>query len=392
VTRVETPVEAPATLTDPADGPPTRFEPRHGGHRRHRMHRMHRSRWWWLGGGAAVVALVMAAVLVAAGTFSSATTSPPLPPPPAPADTSAPAGLVVTGQNLPSPFVLVYQGHDYLYSGGYGPGQAPNVPVREVSTLAVLPEPTDAMPTPPPGTGNWIWTVDVFKAASGFVMWFTTQDLAKLNPAGAPNQCIWTATATSPLGPFTPSTSPTICQQWGSIDPRTITAPDGTRYLVWKSDLNADHTADIPTTIWAQKLAPDGTSLLGSAHQIATATQPWEQGLIESPDLVLLGHTYYLFFAGNSSLSPNNGVGVMPCASILGPCTDSRTTPLVASNTQGWGPGEESLYQQDGVTWLLYSPNAVFSPYLYRPLAVARVALGQQGPYVAAFGDSVPGT
>ena len=33
-------------------------------------------------------------------------------------------------------------------------------------------------------------------------------------------------------------------------------------------------TADMPTTIWEQKLAPDGTTLLGSAHQIAAATQP----------------------------------------------------------------------------------------------------------------------
>jgi hypothetical protein len=386
VTRVETPIEVPAIRTDPADGPPTRSDGQKDGPR------MARSRWSWLGGAAAVVAVAVTVTLVSAGTFSSAAINPTLPPLPAAADTSAPAGLVMTGQNMPSPFVLVYQGHDYLYSGGYGPGLRPNVPVREVSTLGILPQPTEAMPTLPPGTDNWIWTADVFHAASGFVMWFTTQDLAKLNPAGVADQCIWTATAPSPLGPFTPSAGPSICQPWGSIDPRTTTAPDGTRYLVWKSDLNADHGADIPTTIWEQKLAPDGITMLGSARQIATATQPWEQGLIESPDLVRLGHTYYLFFAGNSSLSPDNGVGVMRCASISGPCTDSRTTPLVTSNTQGLGPGEESLYQQDGVTWLLYSPNAVFGPYLYRPLAVARVALGRQGPYVAAFGDSVPGS
>jgi arabinan endo-1,5-alpha-L-arabinosidase len=384
VTRVETPVEEPAIRADPADGAPTRFDRQEGGSRQRA-----RSLWWWLGGGGAVV--MVAVVLVAAGTFSSATTSPSTPPLPAPADTSAPAGVVDTGQNMPSPFVLVYQGHDYLYTGGHGPGLAPNVPVREVSTLANLAEPTEAMPILPPGTGNWIWTVDVFKAASGFVMWFTSQDLAKLNPAGVADQCIWTATAPSPLGPFTPSTTPAICQQWGSIDPRTTTGPDGTRYLVWKSDLNADHTDNLPTTIWEQELAPDGTTLLGSAHQIATATQPWEQRLIESPDLVRLGSTYYLFFAGNSSLSPDNGVGVMRCAGIQGPCTDTGTTPLVASNYQGLGPGEESLYQQAGVTWLLYSPNAVFGPYVYRPLAVARVALGRHGPYVAAFDGAVPG-
>lgn len=231
----------------------------------------------------------------------------------------------------------------------------------------------------------------MFKASSGFVMWFTVQDLSRLNPLGVPNQCLWSATASSPLGPFTPSASPTVCQQWGSIDPRTTTAPDGTRYLVWKSDLNSDHGVSVHTTIWEQQLAPDGTTLVGTAWQIAIATQPWEQGLVESPDLVDMGDAYYLFFAGNSSLNAANGIGVMPCAGIRGPCTDSRSTPLVASNSQGQGPGEESLYQQNGVTWLLYSPNAIFGQYLYRPLAVARVAIGPHGPYVAAFNGAVPG-
>jgi hypothetical protein len=82
----------------------------------------------------------------------------------------------------------------------------------------------------------------------------------------------------------------------------------------------------------------------------------------------------------------------MTCSSIQGPCRDTRTTPFISSNTQGRGPGEESLYQQNGVTWLLYSPNAIFGPYLYRPLAVARVAVGANGPYVATFDGAVPGS
>ena len=385
MTRVESTPEAPATLTDTSDGASTRVE----GDRDRR--RFARGRGLWIGAGATVVVVTAVAVLVATGAFSKAGAGPSAPTLPPPAPQSAPAGEVAMGHNVPSPFVLVYQGHDYLYSGGHGPGLTPNVPVSDVSTLATLPQPTDAMPTLPPGTSDWIWTVDVIKASSGFAMWYTAQDLSKLNPAGVADQCLWSATASNPLGPFTPSASPTVCQQWGSIDPRTTTGADGSRYLVWKSDLNADHATSIPTTIWEQRLAPDGTTLLGTPWRIATSTQPWEAGLAESPDLVDLDGAYYLFFAGNSSRSADNGIGVMPCAGIRGPCTDSRTTPLVASNSQGEGPGEESLFQQHGVTWLLYSPNAVFGRYLYRPLAVARVALGRHGPYIAAFNGAVPG-
>src|SRR5208282_1057988 len=119
-----------------------------------------------------------------------------------------------------------------------------------------------------------------------------------------------TATAASPTGPFTPSASPVICQQWGSIDPRTFEGADGRVWLIWKSDTNADQTQTIPTTIWSQQLAPDGLTLLGTPTQIAVATQPWENALIESPDMVRDGSHYYLFFSGNQSVTPFNGVGV----------------------------------------------------------------------------------
>ena len=340
----------------------------------------------WVGGGAVVVvALAAALLLFSTGAFGSAD-----PPPAAPA--GAPAGLVVSTYDLPSPYVLVDGSSTYLYTGGIGVDDTPHVPVRPFSSLSHLPARSEAMPALPRWSWGWIWTVDVVKAATGYAMWFTTQDPAVLNPGGVADQCIGNATSSSPTGPFTPSAVPVICQTWGSIDPRITTAPDGTMWLIWKSDLNADHRALIPTTIWEQQLAPNGITLLGTPHQIATSTQPWEGGLAESPDMVDLGGTYYLFFSGNSSLSPSNGVGMMTCDGIEGPCHDTRSAPLIASNSQGQGPGEESLFQQDGITWLLYSPNAIFGKYLFRPMAVARVAVGPSGPYVAQFDGAVPGT
>jgi hypothetical protein len=339
-------------------------------------------------------AVLVAAVLVVAGAAAVGVGGVPATaatlPPAAPA--SAPAGLVIR-HSFSSPYVLVDGSENYLYTGGTGPHHLPLVPVRPFRNLEDLPTtPTDAMPTAPAGSWGWIWTVDVQKVATGYAMWFTTEYTARLNPEGVANQCLGTATSTSPTGPFTPSPGPVICQTWGSIDPRVVTAPGGQRYLIWKADLNADRQATVPTTIWEQPLAADGVTLEGSPHRIATATQKWEGALAESPDMVKLGGTYYLFFSGNSSSGPNNAVGMMRCAGIRGPCTDSRSTPFVTSNSQGVGPGEESLFQEHGDTWLLYSPNAAFGTYFFRPLAVARVAAGPHGPYLAAFAGAVPGT
>ena len=381
MTRLDTPHDQ-TTDGGTAAVPTTRAERRRA---RDRAGRTSRRRWT---AAALVVAVVAVAVaLLTTGTFSAAS-----PPPPA-APAGAPAGLVVLHHNMPSPYVLVDGSANYLYTGGYGPNVAPHVPVRQFTSLADVTRDrrTDAMPTLPPGSWGWIWTVDVHKAATGYAMWFTTAYNAVLNPGGVANQCIGNATSSSPLGPFTPSPGPVICQQWGSIDPRVVVAPDGTHYLVWKSDSNADKTTVIPTTIWEQQLAPDGVTLVGQARQIATSTQPWEGALAESPDMVDLGGTYYLFFSGNSSLDPHNGVGMMTCASIQGPCTDNRTSAFLGSNHQGQGPGEESLFQEGGNTWLLYSPNAIFGQYFYRPLAVARVAVGPHGPYLARFDGAVPG-
>ena len=365
----------------PANPPTTRAS------LRQQRRRAGRTRTWWIVGVVAAVAVAAGATI---GIVASSSASPPAKPPPA-ASTNTPAGLIDRSHNFPSPYVLTGGSKDYLYTGGNAPGKGLLIPVRSFTSLNHLSTATNAMPTVPPGSWGWVWTADVQKAASGYAMWFTTQYPARLNPEGVPNQCIGNATSSSPLGPFTPSSGPIICQTWGSIDPRSVIAPDGTHYLIWKADTNADKAAVIPTTIWEQQLAPNGITLLGSPRLIATATQPWEGALAESPDMVDLGGTYYLFFSGNTSLGANNGVGMMTCTSIQGPCNDIRTAAFIGSNSQGTGPGEESLFQQNGNTWLLYSPNAIFGTYYFRPLAVARVVAGTHGPYVAAFHGAVPG-
>jgi hypothetical protein len=311
---------------------------------------------------------------------------------PPPASTTTPATIYSPDQWVSDPAVLVEGPRTYLYTTGLGKFVAPHIPVRVMNGTTTLAQPTDAMPTLPSWSWGWLWAPAVVKVSSHhYVMWFSTEDVHRTNPDGVYSECIGNATSDSPLGPFIPAAAPVVCQQWGSIDPRIFTAANGARWMIWKADNNADHTQVIPTTIWSQRLGPTGTTLLGQPTQIAVATQPWEQGLIEAPDLVQSGNKYYLFFSGNSSNQPKAGIGYQTCNGPQGPCTDTRTTPFVTANAQGQGPSEESLFTRNGVTWLLYTPTAIYQPYQYPYMAVARVVFGRKGPYLAQFDGKIPG-
>jgi hypothetical protein len=62
---------------------------------------------------------------------------------------------------------------------------------------------------------------------------------------------------------------------------------------------------------------------------------------------------------------------------------------LIASNTQGAGPGEETYFiGGDGSDWLLYSPvHTGDLKRLFRPIEAARIGWDKKGPYVAATGS-----
>ena len=292
--------------------------------------------------------------------------------------------------NVPDPAVLVGSGTDYLYAAGDGSG-VQYMPIYPFRQLGQLGQAIDGMPTPPSWSSDWIWPADIRKSGSRYVMWFTAIDRNEILPTGAPAKCIGVAISSSPTGPYLPGPAPVICDAWGSIDPRTFVDPNGQLWLDWKSDDNAAVQAPSATRIWAQRLAPDGDTLMGVPAEIFHADQSWEGNLVEAPDMVLLDSHYYLFFSGNASSSPSSGIGVATCAGPAGPCQDPALGPLLGSNVQGAGPGEESIFEQDGATWLLYSPNAIFGTNISRPLAVARVAVGTHGPYISTFDGLVPG-
>lgn len=345
----------------------------------------------WLAGLAAVIAVAGMALgwaLPGRGTTS------PLDPPAAP---SYAEGIVVRpfSSAMPDPAVLEGRTTDYLYTGAAG-FDPPNIPVRTFRNLEHLGPEVDAMPVLPPWTSGWTWAPDVRFVDGRYVMWFAAPASRDTLDTGESAKCIGVAVADSPLGPFHPGSRPVICGKWGAIDPRTFMAPDGQLWLYWKADNNAGwgptQNPDAPgaetTVLWAQRLAPDGTTLVGPRHELLAADRSWEHKLIEAPDMVYANGRYYLFFSANPSYQDGDGIGVAICDGPAGPCNEPYRGPLLGSDTLGLGPGEESLFTQDGATWVLYSPTGTT---LYRQLAVARIAFGPDGPYVATFDGAIPG-
>jgi beta-xylosidase len=262
----------------------------------------------------------------------------------------------------------------------------------------------DAMPVAPAWaepnngaeSGGQVWEPQVVKFGSTYVM-YSSPTVANYTPK---THCIGLATSRSPLGPFVPSPQPIVCQMalGGDIDAQVFVdpaGPDGPAhpyYLVWKSDSNNLKSGNrFPTHIWAQGLSNNGMQLIGSPVSIFAADELWQVGLVEAPQMYLgPGGTLYLFYSGGACFcSANYGMGVARCASVFGPCTDLSTTPLIASNAQGLGPGEETLFVgPDKSVWLLYSPwyAGDLVEGVFRPVEATRIGFGAQGPYVAEAG------
>ena len=79
-----------------------------------------------------------------------------------------------------------------------------------------------------------------------------------------------------------------------------------------------------------------------------------------------------------------------PCAAVNGPCDQSQLVHLITSNSQGNGPGEQSLLTDpQGREWLAYD---VVAPFLaqdgMRQMALVRLGFGPTGiPYVGVAGS-----
>jgi beta-xylosidase len=308
--------------------------------------------------------------------------------PPLNPDPSAPGRLVNSGENRSDPFLLLADDHYYLYTSGAPFTNRLNVPVTSSTDFDHWSPVLDVLPTLPAwATAGFTWSPDVHRFGSTYVLYFSALDTS-LN-----DECIGDATSSSPIGPFNAySATPFICQSdlSGSIDPRVFTDSSGTSWMVWKSDENA-HDQPTNTTMWSQQLTPDGLGLVGTPHDLMSPDEPWQINIVEAPDMFEVNGVYWLAYSGNWFNQPRYAIGVAWCLKPQGPCADVTDKPLLGSNSQGLGPGEESVYQDaTGGVWLLYTPvmSSQFDPP--RPVYITRIGLTNHGAYLAAGGPPAP--
>ncbi len=286
---------------------------------------------------------------------------------------------------------IVQRGNTYYMYASQGNVAQPNIQLRTSTNLINWSNPIDALPTLPPWAKCcFTWSPDVHYIQGRYVMWYSSLVKNLTNPSAADNgiECIGWASSPSPQGPFSPAMTPfpQICQtsRFGSIDPHVFVDPSGALYLIWKSDDNADVNSNTHSIIWVQSLAPNGTTLLGSPHQLITADRPWEGRIVEDGQLVFAQHAYWLFYSSSWYNQPDYSISLAKCLGPLGPC--DKLGVWLNSNDQGTGTGESAIFQSSSDQyWITYSPWAARgSSYTPRPVAIARLGFLPSGPYLGA--------
>jgi xylan 1,4-beta-xylosidase len=172
--------------------------------------------------------------------------------------------------------------------------------------------------------------------------------------------CVAVATAPRPQGPYT-DRGPLVCQEVGSIDPFPVNDERGRRFLFWKEDSNS---VSKPTVIWAQRLSPDGTRLIGEKQEVLRNDQPWEKhatlpfgDLVEGPSVVRRGGWFYMFYSGNFCCGRecNYALGVARARKLLGPWEKYANNPILVGNDAWHCPGHGTVVDDGrGRHWLMY--------------------------------------
>ena len=267
--------------------------------------------------------------------------------------------------NFPDPFILEHEGRYLAYATNTEGANVQMASSTDLATWRPLWDERapsrlhDAMPVLP----SWVktgftWAPEVLRTPGGFVLYFTARH------ASTGLQCVGAATSQDPRGPFTSQASePLVCQYelGGTIDASPFRAPDGQLYLYFKNDGN-NPGFNKPTELFAQRLSPDGLTVVGAPISLSRNDKPWEGRVVEAPTMLERGGAYVLFFSASdyawhdTQRVSNYGIGYATCEGPLGPCTDAPNNPFLASTFQPClsGPGHQTVLQSGGREFLAF--------------------------------------
>lgn len=236
---------------------------------------------------------------------------------------------------------------EYFIYGSNNHLRAPVTRTRDINRSYSLPQKnqitTNAMPTRPAWAGssniNQLWAPTVMRFGNTWVMYFS---MDRRNPPQPNNpQCLGRATASSPVGPFTPDPSPAHCGlrgTGGALDPQFYVDKDGRAGL-----LAAFGDTESPL----HHLSLDGAGrIVGGATAILARQHGWEYHFIENPAMVYdwSRDNYLLTYSAGRWWEGRYSTGIARCSTPQGPCTSDPRGPWVSSGAGRSGPGGLSFF------------------------------------------------
>lgn len=255
----------------------------------------------------------------------------------------------VIAVDFADPDLLLHDGVYYAYATNANLKNVQVATSTDLQTWQVAAD--DAFPELPswaiPGK-TWAPEVSTFQPGV-FVLYFTATDFE------SGFQCIGTATASSPLGPFVAhGEAMLVCptEAGGAIDASIFTG-DGHPLLVWKNDGNC---CGHDTWLQATPLTDDGLALAGPPQRLVKQTQAWEGNLVEAPTLTKRGGTYVLLYSANSYGGDEYATGFATAPSLAGPWSKNPeslvSTELLEGEVRGPG-GQDLIEAPDGTSVLV---------------------------------------
>ena len=262
---------------------------------------------------------------------------------------------VVAG-DYPDPTV-VRVGEDYWAAATTG-GWAPHFALLHSRDLVNWEHTGYVFAQKPAWAKGDFWAPEIVSDGGRILLYYTAR--RDEGPKRVGTLCVAVATAPAPAGPYA-DRGPLVCEiperaGVGSIDAFFLRDERGDPYLVWKADGN-DAEPDVPTSIYAQRLSPDGTKLLGKRREILRNTSAWERHVTEGSYIMRRGGWYYHFYSGNACCGRgcDYALGVARARSLLGRWEKYSKNPIMAANQDWQCPGHGSIVTTpDGRDFLLY--------------------------------------
>jgi Glycosyl hydrolases family 43 len=275
---------------------------------------------------------------------TSDTTTPTTPTTPvatAPTVSLTAASNPVYAGDFPDPFVVTTASGYVAFSTNTG---GRHVPVLTSNDLVHWTDAGDALPQ----IASWamadsVWAPSVTSSATEARMYVTIGDSRR------GTSCVFVATSSSLLGPYTVVDQPLVCEPGGSIDPSTVRDGTGNLWLIWKDEAGGGQ----PTRIRAAMLAFDGQHLASWPTTLLTSTSANVEN-VEGPSVTRSGAWFTVFFSAGDWRSSSYRTGYALCTNLTSSCLVVNSAWLSTESGLDAPGGLEVFTGADGSTYVAF--------------------------------------